>query len=116
MNKKNDQQKTMKKNVNRLSTSDLIFGDLYNDKLQMQKEILNINSILNTKVEVMIIDCTHHSIFVFKEEIEELLKRRLKKARKKFEYTNLKIMQIELNNKENTHQKKPSSSECTGSK
>ena len=86
----------MKKDTERLSTTDLIFGDLSADKLRMQKEILNLRSILNTKVEIMIIDCTKHSIFIHKEEIETLLKNKLKKAQKKFEHCNLKIMQFEL--------------------
>ena len=81
----------------RMTTSDLIFGDLYSDKLRMQKEIMNLRALLNTKVELIITDCTHHSIFIFKEEIETLLKSKLEKAQKKFEYANIKIMQIELN-------------------
>lgn len=89
--------KTATADTVRMTTADLIFGDLYSDKLRMQKEIMNLRSLLNSKVELIIVDCTHHSIFIFKEEIETLLKSKLKKAQKKFEYTNLKIMQIELN-------------------
>ena len=65
--------------------------DLLETKHHQERELLNINGLLNSKDQLIIADHNKHSIFIFTEEIEFLLKKKRDRARRRLEQTNAKL-------------------------
>jgi len=78
---------------------DSIFGELYSERDRLQKELIDLKSLLASKEKVIISDTKHHSLFVNSEEIHFLLKRKFTQCQRKFSEANFKVMQIEEDEK-----------------
>ena len=77
-------------------TVDLIFNDLYERRNRLQQQVFDLQAITSTEEKLMITDVTKHSIFVFKEEIQNMLKIKLYRTKKKLENENFKIIAFNI--------------------
>jgi len=85
----------MKNNEIQTETVDLIFQDLRDRKVQRQAEILNIRGLQTAKEDLIIAAVGKHSIFIGKEEIFFLLKKKLRRAHQRLEYINQKLAEVD---------------------